>query len=357
MSERVDNDRLISADAHVALSSDDVKSHLASAFHDAYDAGISQMRAELTADYAARPNFEPPPGYFGRPGHSEPVARLADMDLDGVDAEVIFCEVSAYRFLYQLGDAAESVTVAFNDAMHEFGSADPDRLIVNAQIPINDVRLAVREVERVAELGVRSLQLPVYPSELGAPDYYDASYAPLFEAIAATGLPVCCHIGVNQALTDLARRDPTPQGAVFAAQTALSTGEVLGMWICGGVFERHPDLQLVLVEPGLGWVPFWLEFADDMLQRQGYKMPAISKLPSDYYYRNVALTFISEPLSLGSLVDRLGVENILWSNDYPHPVTSWPDSRRVAADQLAALPTEAQRLIAGGNASRIWKLN
>ena len=65
-----------------------------------------------------------------------------------------------------------------------------------------------------------------------------------------------------------------------------------------------------------------------MVTRQGYEFPAITELPSLYFHRNVFLTFIEEPTALERLRDVIGVENIMWSTDYPHPVTSWPNSRK-----------------------------
>ena len=74
----------------------------------------------------------------------------------------------------------------------------------------------------------------------------------------------------------------------------LSTGEALGMWIMGGVLERFPDLKLVFVEPGVGWIAWWLNLVDDMVLRQDYELPDLTQLPSFYFHRNVFITFIDE---------------------------------------------------------------
>ena len=104
---------------------------------------------------------------WGRPGNGDPHERLKDMDIDGVEAEVLYCEVSGFRYLYSLTEGAYEATKAFNDAMHEFASADPTRLIVSYQIPIHDIDDAIDEVHRVADMGGKSLQLPVFPPEVG----------------------------------------------------------------------------------------------------------------------------------------------------------------------------------------------
>ena len=93
-----------------------------------------------------------------------------------------------------------------------------------------------------------------------------------------------------------------------------------------------------------------------MVRRQGYDFPAISELPSAYYHRNVHLTFIDEALGLHRVRDLLGVENLLWSTDFPHPVTSWPNSRRIVEEQFAAVPADERELILSGNATRVWNL-
>ena len=138
--------------------------------------------------------------------------------------------------------------------------------------------------------------------------------------------------------------------------TPLMTAEALGMWIMGGVFERFPRLKVVFVEPGLTWVAWWLETVDDMTSRQGYEYPAISRLPSFYFHRNVSLSFIDERLALHRLRDVLGVENLLWSTDFPHPVTSWPNSRKIVEEQFAEIPADERQLMLSGNATRVWGL-
>ena len=362
------HERLISADSHVAITHAQVRTHLASAFHADYDAAVAAFTQRMARGTAAvnqagmklkRSDSDAHIGanaVFRRPGYGNPSERLTDMDLDGVEVEVLYSEVSAFRYIPDLKTGAGEATRAFNDALDEFASANPERLCVSYQIPIHDIDFAVSEVQRTAERGGKSLQLPVFPSEFGLPDYYDERYDRLFSAIEETGLPVCCHIGLNTSLDDLSRRDPTPQKGVMVAMTPLTTGEAFGMWILTGVLARHTRLKLVFVEPGLAWVAWWLHAVDDMVLRQGYEFPGLRELPSLYFHDNVHLTFVEEDFSLELLRDRIGVRNIMWSSDYPHPVTSWPQSRQVVEKQLRSIPSEERELIVSGNAQRVWNL-
>lgn len=352
--------RLISADSHVELDHAQIKAHLASRWHDAYDAALAEYAERMLTPGAVKMrtalyDVEPHPA-ANRPGHTDPVERLADMDSDGVDAEVCYCEVSAFRYLYLMKDGFDAATRAFNDAMWAFGSHDPKRLVVNAQIPIHDIDAAVREVQRVADLGFKSLQLPVFPTELGVPDYYHERYTPLWATIQELDLPICCHIGFNANLVDLMERDPTPMCGIFVPVVGLSAGEALGMWVLTGILERFPNLKVVFVEPGLGWVAWWLALVDDMVTRQHYEFPGLREIPSFYFRRNVSLTYIEEPDAIQLLRHRIGVESICWSSDYPHPVSSWPRSRQIVEEQFRGVPDDERDLIVAGNAARIWKL-
>ena len=90
--------------------------------------------------------------------------------------------------------------------------------------------------------------------------------------------------------------------------------------------------------------------------RQRYELPALTELPSHYFHRNVFLTFMDEADGVQRLRDRLGVENIMWASDYPHPPTTWPNSQAVIDRQFAGVPDAERELITGGNAARVWKL-
>jgi predicted TIM-barrel fold metal-dependent hydrolase len=352
-------ERLISADSHVTVSHDDVKAKLPRALHAEYDDAVAGLVRTMSggagkANQAMMREYDHPA--WGRPGKADPHERLKDMDTDGVDAEVLYCEVSAYRFLYRMKDGWRDATRAFNDTLHDFSAVDPKRLVVSYQIPIHDIDAAVAEVRRVADLGAKSLQLPVYPNELDLPEYFDERYDPLWTTIQEMDLPICCHIGLNTALDDVARRDPTPQRGVMVPLTGLFTAEAFGMWILSGALVRFPDLKLVFVEPGVGWVAWYLYIIDDMATRQQYDFPAISELPSFYFHRNIHLTYIDEPDAIQLLRHRVGVRNIMWSSDYPHPVSSWPRSRELVAGQFEGVGAEERELIVAGNATRVWNL-
>jgi predicted TIM-barrel fold metal-dependent hydrolase len=371
------DERLISSDDHVDLSHDQIKGFLASKFHADYDDAQGRFSAQMAKSMSADANNQwrvqeglaadadsnamlslanRQHAAAGRPGHMDPKARLEDLDADGVSVSVLYSEVSAFRYLYMLKQGAPEATRAFNTALAEFASPAPDRLIVSSQIPIHDIDSAVKEVEWVASLGGKSLQLPVFPAELGLPDYWDQRYDPLWAAIVEADLPVCCHIGLNTQLDGLAQRDPTPQKGIFVPCTPLSTAEAFGMFIMGGVFEKFPGLRVVFVEPGLGWVAWWVKIVDDMVLRQGYEFPAIQELPSHYFHRNVHLTFIDEDDAHRLGTETLGIDNIMWSSDYPHPVSSWPRSRSIVDGMFGDVPAADREKLVCGNAQRVWNL-
>ena len=354
--------RIISADSHVSTSHEQVLAHLATKWHEAYDNATGafaqaqrQAAAAANQQWTRNPHRHPAAGRMGNQSAAE---RLADMDLDGIDIEILYSELSGFRYFNKMGsdEGGTAATRAFNDALTEFASADPSRLIVSYQLPLHDVQAAVDEVHRVASIGGKSLQLPVFPPEMGLPDYWLEHWDPLWAAITETGLPITCHVGLNTALNSLAERDPTPQRGIMVSVIAPTTSEAFGMWMVTGVLERFPDLKLVFVETQLGWVPWYLHIMDDLATRQRYEFPAIKELPSFYFRRNIHLTFIEDPWVATDDRYKLGVENLMWSTDYPHPVSSWPNSQQIIEEQLKGLPDEEQSLILEGNAARVWNL-
>jgi uncharacterized protein len=92
------------------------------------------------------------------------------------------------------------------------------------------------------------------------------------------------------------------------------------------------------------------------VKRQGYTFPELTELPSTYFHRNIWLTYIDEPDAIELLRHRIGVQNILWSTDYPHPVTSWPDSRALVDRSMGDVPADEREAIVCGNATRVWNL-
>jgi predicted TIM-barrel fold metal-dependent hydrolase len=349
--------RLISADSHVAVDLDVIRERVPANLRDAFDDAVAAQAAvdaELrggrkmsTADFDLEA--------YSHPGYKEPHARLEAMDRDDVHAEVLYSEVSAFRSFGLVRGDWKPISRAFTDHLADFASVDPNRLAVSYQVPVIDVPYAVSEVERLAGLGARSVHLPNYPSELGLPDYWDECYDPLWAVLQETGISISHHLGVRNWLYDVYRRDPTPQAAVFTSLPSLGLAEVLGLWLLSGTLERYPKLKIVFVEPGLYWVPGYLQAMDKRFEGGVYSVPAIHTKPSEIFRRQIALTFMDDKAGLRLRHD-IGIENILWSTDFPHPATTWPNSRAVVDRLMDGVPDAERKLMCEANAARIYHL-
>lgn len=347
--------RLISADSHVLIRPDDVRARLPQRLIPAYNEALATQAAankELRGGQVFTMDAFDPEGSRSA-GYHDATARLRDMDRDGVETEVLYSELSAFRHFHLVGDEWRVVARAFNDHLADFAAVSPKRLVVSYQLPIIDIDHAVSEVQRLAALGARSVQLPNYPAELGFADYHDERYEPLWSALEETSVSISQHLGPKDSLYDVFKRDPLPQKAIFTSLPSMALAENLAWWVLTGILEKHPRLQIVLVEPGLAWVPYYLDMLD---RRVGvYDFPAITEKPSFYFHRNMYLTFMDDPRGV-SMRDELGVRNIMWSTDFPHPATTWPNSQSYIERNFAGVPADETELMVCGNAARVYGL-
>jgi predicted TIM-barrel fold metal-dependent hydrolase len=356
-------ERIISADSHVNIRTEDVFRHLDARYHDAYlegqKASWRRMLRAKPQKKAQMPNMGEgaPWEAAGRPGAYDPNARLADMDQDHVDAEVLYADPTGGAQFYEMDEGHLEALRAFNSAALEFAAIDPKRLLVLYLLPLHDVDEAVREIERIAAEGARGVHLPLWPRELGLPNYWDERYDPIWAALSEIGLPVSQHVGSGQWMGEMLAEDPTPAKALYQALPPIFMSEILASWIVTGVLERFPKLRIVLVEAGLGWIPYFLERLDTMQERHRWDTyeGMIREKPSTYWYRQMAATFEEDRYGVDNR-HRIGVENLMWATDYPHPDTTWPNSQQVIREHFADVPDEEMRLMVGGNAARLYGL-
>jgi predicted TIM-barrel fold metal-dependent hydrolase len=364
-------ERIVSADSHVTIRDEAVLEHLPSRHHESYWQGklaaltafvgaeqAQQMLGVRTDQFGLDDKHEQHTWKSaGRPGAWDPAERLKDMDIDQVDAEILYTDNWAGAAFYHMPDGAwlEGFR-AFNSAAIDFASADPKRLLPVYILPIADVDEAVRELHRVAEQGARAIHLPLYPLDLGFPGYWDARYDRLWAAVSELGIPISQHVASNSYVAALREADPTPMRGVQHTIPTLLMAESIGWWIVTGILQRFPGLRVVMVETGLSWLPYWLQRLDRAYAKHGWERHGmLDEKPSFYWHRQMAATFEEDELGV-ELRHHIGVENMLWATDYPHPDSTWPDSQDVIRTHFADVPVEEARLFIGGNAARIYGL-
>lgn len=374
--------RIISADSHVSIPRELVQSHLPKKIKEkvaetekAFAAMMLEAKPQKTKQNAIKeeakanpmaalmsmPNMgkgAPWPA-AGRDGEHDAVARLADMDTDGIEAEILYIGAGGAQFAGMEPKDRIEANRAVNSAAMEWASVDPKRLMPVYLLPIDDVKLAVKEVERIRAEHGKAVQLPLLPREQGLPPYWDTSYDALWESLSDAGIPISMHVGGNQYLfNEILPEDPTPFKGIFQCLPPIHMSELVADWILTGVLERFPDLRVVFVEAGIGWIPYFLERLDTMADMHGwdtFPTKAIKEKPSFYWHRNMAATFETDHVGM-RLLDLIGYENLMFATDYPHPDSTWPNSQKVVQEHFAGLDRDKVELIASGNVTRIYNL-
>jgi predicted TIM-barrel fold metal-dependent hydrolase len=289
-----------------------------------------------------------------RSGGWDPVARLEDMDTDGVAAEVLYPSIG--MTLAQSKDLEYQLTCirAYNDWLVEYCEGGKGRLVGLAMIPTIDPQAAVDEIERASALGLRGAMVPGVPPE---GHYAEERFDPMWAAFAERGWPVSFHI-----LTGANMGDPTlgsGLGMLTVMNVVQQVQQTLALLIFGKVFDRHPALKVVSAEHDAGWVAHYAYRLDQMWDRHhswlGRKSAGMLRQPSEYLHDNAWFTFQKDPVAVETR-DRVGVDRLMWASDYPHSDSTWPHSRKVIEHDFAGVPDDDLDAILAGNAAALYGL-
>jgi predicted TIM-barrel fold metal-dependent hydrolase len=290
--------------------------------------------------------------YFDqRPGAFDPVARLADQDLDHIVAEVVY---PGWLSIFTMPDfeLRAACMRVYNDWIAEYCAAAPDRLVGAAELPVDRAHLgvAIAEAERAKKLGLGTVMIP-HVAE-GQP-YSDPTYDPLWAALQELALPVTIHISTgNMAMLNFG---PGPAGATIAttkSKTGVSAPAIELLW--GAVPARFPRLKFVMTEGGIGWIAFVLRFMDHWWEdHHAWLEPKLDEPPSAYFRRQFWATFEDDRPGILTL-PLLNADHLMWSNDYPHTEGTWPNSVRRVEKDLGDLPEEVRRKLVYENAAALY---
>jgi uncharacterized protein len=298
----------------------------------------------------------------------DPVARMELLDETGIWAQIIFPGVvglGGQKLAETVRDAALRMLCVeiFNDASAELQSGSGDRLLPMAILPAWDVDACVRETRRVASLGLRGVNLTSDPQDLGAPDLASQAWDPLWDTCSSLSMPVHFHIGASLTTMNYfgtypwESHDDDTKLAIGGTLLFIGNARVVVNIICSGMLDRFPELKIVSVESGTGWIPFILEALDyEMAENAPEAKAKLSLFPSEYFKRQIYATTWFERQKLASLIDSVGEDNIMFETDFPHPTCLYPDPLDTAETNMRDLSPSVRRKILGENGVKLYRL-
>ena len=311
--------------------------------------------------------------YDNTPGCGSAEQRLREQDQDGIDAEVLFA-LDVRNSAIRDKAALIGVVQGFNDFFaEEYCAVDRDRLIGMAVLPNVGVREDIAEMERCKRLGFKGAWLTTFPSGKSFPSPEEDRF---WAAALDLEMPLVVHTGfptkVGSRETPLFNYPKEPQGEQrpptdfvqrFARQAPHHSGSVeASQLIVAGVFDRFPKLQIYWAENNVGWLPYFGEQIDKEYETNHFwaeKKMGLSRLkrkPSEYLKGNAHWGFFEDRIGM-KLRHEIGVDRIMWSTDFPHIVTRWPNSLKTLDEQMTGVPdTERSKMVAD-NAIQFFHLD
>ena len=257
-----------------------------------------------------------------------PASHISAMDAEGIDQMVLYPGRGLYvcSVEHMDGRLSSAICRAYNRWLHEFCQHDPRRLIGIALIALHDPALAAEEARyAVEELGMHGCM--VRPNPYAGRNLDDPAYDVFYAEMARLGVPLAVHEGSGVWMPEYGWERFSTHIARHAMCHPFEQMAAVYSFTVGGVMERHPGLQVAILESGGTWLPYWLwrldehvEFLEDVPEETGH----LKMMPSEYFRRQGWISCEPSEPNLRSLVDSVGADRILWASDYPHPDAKFP---------------------------------
>ena len=315
---------------------------------------------------------EPLPYAEMRPGCYDSKARLEDMDQAGILASLCFPTIT--RFCGQLfmeSDDREfglECLKIYNDwLIEEWCGAAPGRYIPLMLIPMWDPHAAAEEMGRMADRGVTTFAFSENPAPLGLPTIHDKDryWDPVMATADELGMVASMHVGSSSQVPSIAPDSPFMANLAWGA---IRTSGAMLSWIFSGMFLKYPNLKIALSEGEIGWAPYFLERAEQVLDKQKYWVMRgqtfmdhaatdvnLDELDIRATFRNHIYGCVIEDHHGIASLDEIGEDNVMCETDYPHSDSTWPDCIGTARRLVKALPEATQYKILRGNAERLYR--
>jgi len=286
-----------------------------------------------------------------RAGGYDPVERLKDQDIDGISGEVLY---PTYAMgLYRLDDVELQTASfnAYNDWMVELCSHAPNRLKGLALISVRDVSDTVRQLQHWAKKGLVGAMISCVPPN--GTEYSEPYYERMWSAIEELGLPISIHT-LTSSRKPASRFDREFRAAAGYPESPMEVMLTLGEILTSPLLDRHPRLKLVLAEADTGWLPWMLARLDRGHERYAKQNGISTELkPSEYFYRNCSAAFIMDRVGVFTR-EFTGVDNLMWSSDFPHTDSTWPHSREAIERDFVGVSAADRKKMTVTNASKIY---
>ena len=293
-----------------------------------------------------------------RPGGTDPKARIDEMEVDGVSAEVLYPTLGLRLFADEDADHQAACFRRYNEWLAEYCSVAPERLVGIGLVPAYDMDVAVAEAQWCHDRGLGGVMVwQVPPAHL---PFNGRHYEPLWSACSDLRLSVSLHILTGFGYSQTVYDHPNLAGSgellykVVITEKLAAVMNSLTELVLSGVTDRHRDLKFVVVENEVGWLPFFIDQLDYYYERMGDRNPVrLERRPSEIFRDQIAVTFFRDP-NAALVAERF--DNIMWSSDYPHGNSTWPKSQEVVADRMRGLPEDVVQRLVWDNVSELYGL-